>query len=53
MPLFRNSLDAGIQDSKHKYLDNGQIWITITGEEEGNGDESDKGIKARDRRYSC
>ena len=26
-------------------------WTTVT--EEGNGDESDKHIQARDRRYSC
>ena len=36
---------------KHEYLDSGQIWVTIT--EEENGDESDKHIQARDRRYSC
>ena len=24
-----NSLDAGIQDKKHEYLDSGQICITI------------------------
>ena len=39
----KNSLDAGIQDTKHEYLDSGQIsqiWVTVT--EGENGDESDK-----------
>ena len=40
---MKNSLDAGIQDKKHEYLDSGQIWLTIT-EGEENGDESDKHI---------
>ena len=39
----KNSLDAGIQDTKHEYLDSGQIWMMVT-EGEGNGDKSDKGI---------
>ena len=29
---------------KHEYLDSGQIWVTVTEEEEENGDESDKRI---------
>ena len=37
---YKNSLDAGIQDTKHEYLDSGQIWLTVT--EGKNGDESDK-----------
>ena len=37
---------------KHKNLESGQICLKIT-EGEGNGDESDKHIQARDRRYSC
>ena len=35
---------------KHEYLDRVRIWTTVT---EGNGDESDKHVEARDRRYSC
>ena len=36
---------------KHEYLDTVQSWVTIT--EGENGDESDKHLEARDRRYSC
>ena len=35
---------------KQEYLDRVWIWITVT---EGNGDESDKHVEARDHRYSC
>ena len=35
---------------KHEHLDTVQSWLTITeGEEEENGDESDKHLEARDR----
>ena len=27
---------------KHEYLDSGQIWVTISGEDDDDDDESDK-----------
>ena len=49
MTKFLGCRDPRLQ---HEYLDSGQIWVTIT-EEGENGDESDKHLEARDRRYSC
>ena len=42
--FFKIPWMLGSKVEAREYLDRGKIWVTVTGEEEENGDESDKRI---------